>query len=230
MKTYSSILPGAVLLLAAVLVPAICAPMGFLFSVRRHLSLCRVGGGRCSLAGVSIAAGWSSPFWCWLLGTRHCSVTFPAGSGGGRRFNPVVFGAVAFLLPINLAAISLITERGFGTPRGLARLGTDLDPNWFWWAWIIRPEQAERASWLDRPIVRDRHVTGWTPLPQPALLAFVGAFILLAVRFLLHRSAIESGFVWATAAAFFGLHAGEGGDHIHGLSLYGRFHPGDCGH
>ena len=181
--------------------------MGFLFSVRRHLSLCRVGGGR---------APWLA-FQSQPAGLRRSG----AGSWGpgiapllsrrvrGDTFNPVVFGAVAFLLPINLAAISLITERGFGTPRGLARLGLILI-QLVLVAWIIRPEQAERASWLDGPIF-EIGVTGWTPLPQPALLAFVGAFILLAVRFLLHRSAIESGFVWATAAAFFGLHAGEGG-------------------
>ena len=206
MKTYSSILPGAVLLLAAALFLRY-APQWDSFSAFVGIYPYVVW-----VAGVLL--GWrfnrSRLVFAVLvlaLGDQALLRYFPAGSGGDT-FNPVVFGAVAFLLPINLAAISLITERGFGTPRGLARLGLILI-QLVLVAWIIRPEQAERASWLDWPIF-EIGVTGWTPLPQPALLAFVGAFILLAVRFLLHRSAIESGFVWATAAAFFGLHAGEG--------------------
>ena len=146
MKTYSSILPGAVLLLAAALFLRY-APQWDSFSAFVGIYPYVVW-----VAGVLL--GWrfnrSRLVFAVLvlaLGDQALLRYFPAGSGGDT-FNPVVFGAVAFLLPINLAAISLITERGFGTPRGLARLGLILI-QLVLVAWIIRPEQAERASWLD---------------------------------------------------------------------------------
>ena len=207
MKTYSSILPGAVLLLAAVLFlryatewdsfpafvgiyPHVVWLAGMLLGLRFNRS--RLVFSVLVLAVADLA----------LL--RYV----PAGSAGDDA-DPIVFRTVAFLLPLNLAAISLITERGFGTPRGMARLGLILS-QLVLVGWSVRPEQAERASWLGRPLF-EIGFTDWSPLPQPALLAFGGAFALLAVRFLLHRGAIEIGFVWATTAAFFGLYAGEGG-------------------
>ena len=207
MKTYSSILPGVVLLLAAVLFlryatqwdsfPAFVGIYPYVVWVAGMLLGLRFNRSRLVFAVLVLAVADQA-----LL--RYV----PAGSGGDDA-DPIVFRAVAFLLPLNLAAISLITERGFGTPRGLARLGLILS-QLVLVGWIVRPEQAGRASWLDRPLF-EIGFTDWSPLPQPALLAFVGAFALLAVRFLLHRGAIESGFFWATTAAFFGLNAGEGG-------------------
>ena len=204
MKTYSSILPGAVLLLAAVLFlryatqwdsfPAFVGIYPYVVWVAGMLLGLRFNRSRLVFSVLVLAVADQA-----LL--RY----FPAGDDA----DPIVFRAVAFLLPLNLAAISLITERGFGTPRGMARLGLILS-QLVLVGWIARPEQAGRSSWLGRPLF-EIGFTDWSPLPQPALLAFGGAFALLAVRFLLHRGAIESGFVWATTAAFFGLYAGEGG-------------------
>ena len=207
MKTYSSILPGAVLLLAAVLFlryatewdsfPAFVGIYPYVVWLAGMLLGLRFNRSRLVFSVLVLAVADQA-----LL--RYV----PAGSAGDDA-DPIVFRAVAFLLPLNLAAISLITERGFGTPRGMARLGLILS-QLVLVGWIVRPEQAERASWLGRPLF-EIGFTDWSPLPQPALLAFGGAFALLAVRFLLHRGAIEIGFVWATTAAFFGLYAGEGG-------------------
>jgi diguanylate cyclase (GGDEF)-like protein len=47
----------------------------------------------------------------------------------------------------------------------------------------------------------------WTKIPQPALLAFAAAFVVLLVQFAFHRKLVESGLLWALAATFLGLQA-----------------------
>ena len=174
MKTYSSILPGAVLLLAAVLFlryatqwdsfPAFVGIYPYVVWVAGMLLGLRFNRSRLVFSVMVLAVADQA-----LL--RYV----PAGSAGDDA-DPIVFRAVAFLLPLNLAAISLITERGFGTPRGMARLGLILS-QLVLVGWIIRPEQAGRASWLGRPLF-EIGITDWSALPQPALPAFGGAFAL----------------------------------------------------
>src|SRR5216684_2760477 len=55
----------------------------------------------------------------WALGAFPPAAAAPAPT-------QVIFQATAFLLPLNLAAISIGSERGFLTPAGLARIGTIL--------------------------------------------------------------------------------------------------------
>jgi diguanylate cyclase (GGDEF)-like protein len=45
----------------------------------------------------------------------------------------------------------------------------------------------------------------WTKIPQLALLAFVVAFAVLLVRFLLYRKPLEIGLLWSLVATFIGL-------------------------
>ena len=117
----------------------------------------------------------------------------------------IVFNAVALLLPLNLGALSLISERGVVTTRGLVRLSFILlllQPLAV--ALICRPEQAGLASLLEQPFL-DAHSVLELSIAQPALLAFGGAFIVMIIRFIRHPSAVTSGFVWALVAAFISL-------------------------
>lgn len=128
---------------------------------------------------------------------------FSAGDAATEGVGRVVFNAVALLVPLNLLALSLI-ERGIVTLRGAVRLGLML-AQVFFVAWLCRPEQAEVAASLELAYVDPRWM-GWTPIAQPALLAFGAAVVLQTIRFLSLRNVIESGFVWALAASFIGLH------------------------
>lgn len=124
-----------------------------------------------------------------------------ATAGVGR----IVFNAVALLLPLNLGALSLISERGVVTTRRLVRLSFILllvQPLAV--VLICRPEQAGLASLLEQPFL-DAHSLLELSIPQPALLAIGGAFIVMAIRFIRHPSAVTSGFVWALVATFIAL-------------------------
>lgn len=115
----------------------------------------------------------------------------------------IVFRAVAFLLPLNLLALSLMTEGGLLTPRtGIRAALILLQPLLV--AGFCRAEPSEFAAALEFAYV-DPALTAWTPIAQPALLASGTALALHASRFVVRRNAIESGFVWAVLAVFVAL-------------------------
>jgi diguanylate cyclase (GGDEF)-like protein len=130
---------------------------------------------------------------------------FPPALGADGGAGRIVFHAVGLLLPTNLAAYSLLSERGVLTRRGLARVipipGQVLLVGLMWWF-----RQRELAALLDYRFV-GADLVRWTPISQPALLAFGVGFVLLVVRFVLIRNPIERSFVWALASAFTGLQA-----------------------
>ncbi len=131
------------------------------------------------------------------------------GTGGPGR---ILFNAVAFLLPLNLLALSLITERGLDLRRELIQLGLVLVQAAFV-AWLYLTNQSEISAALENPLFDPRY-SAWTPIPQPGLLAFgvaLGFLLFRAVLFrnpLEKRNAIEIGFVWALVAVFIALHGG----------------------
>ncbi len=134
---------------------------------------------------------------------------FAAGDAATEGIGRIVFNAVAFLIPLNLLALSLISERGLLTRSGIVRVSLILS-QLLLVAWICRPELAEVAASLEFTYV-DPRLTGWTPLAQPALLAFVVALVFQLSRFLMYRNAIESGFMWAMVASFIALHGSRFG-------------------
>jgi len=132
----------------------------------------------------------------------------------------IVYGAVAVLLPLNLAGFSLVGERGLFTGRGLVRLALIFSQVPLV-AFICRPRQQDIANLLQyRPM--DLNLAAWTPLPLPGLVAFAAGLALLLIRFLLQRDAVERGFLWALVAAFTGLQVGPAGwDAGHFLAVAG---------
>ncbi len=116
---------------------------------------------------------------------------------------------VSFLLPLNLLALSLVKDEALSTARGVLRLIPILVQP-FLVLWLCLPEQADWLAALDVRFVPES-LTQWSALPQPALLAFLGAILLLAVRLVCERNPLDAGTLWALIAswtAFMGLRRG----------------------
>ena len=116
-----------------------------------------------------------------------------------------VWQAAAVLLPLNLAAVMLMTERGIFTRTGLARIAVLL-AQVGGLAAIARyaPSRAESlityqafpADWFN-----------WTPLGQPALLAFIVGAALIITGIVFRASTTGRAFLWALVAASLAMHS-----------------------
>jgi len=112
----------------------------------------------------------------------------------------VLFSAAAILVPLNLMAFSLIKEEAMATWRGVSRvLLVLLQPLLVFW--LARPGQAWVAYSLQQPLVQVVK-TGWTPIPQLALVTYVGALLLIGTRFIVGRNLLDSGTLWALITSF----------------------------
>ena len=134
---------------------------------------------------------------------------FAGGQVAAAGVGGIVFNAVALLLPLNLAVLAFMTERGTLTLRGTLRLSLIL-LQVLVVGLLCLPEHAGVAGLLEHTFV-DWHFVRRSPVAQPALLVFGMAFVLLMIRFIRHQTAIESGFVWGLVAAFLALRAARGG-------------------
>jgi diguanylate cyclase (GGDEF)-like protein len=133
----------------------------------------------------------------------------PAATATASSLEPGVLAALAFLLPLNLLALSLVKDEALSTARGVLRLIPILAQP-FLVLWLCLPEQAEWLGALDFRFVPES-LTYWSGLPQPSLLAFLGAILLLAVRLACERNPLDAGTLWALIAcwtAFAGLRRG----------------------
>ncbi|MCH7775859.1 MAG: GGDEF domain-containing protein [Gemmatimonadetes bacterium] len=120
-----------------------------------------------------------------------------------------VFQAVAFLVPINIAGIMLMAERGTFTPVGQARLAAVL---------LQASAVMLLASWTPGWVNGGLHLSPlpdswfvWSPIAQPALLMFAATFGLLIVRLVLRSNATGRGFLGALIASFLALNTLRGG-------------------
>src|SRR5256886_2318860 len=98
-------------------------------------------------------------------------LAFVASHGFTR--DHVAFQAIAFLLPLNLAALALTAERGVFTPPGLVRLGIILGQVALVAA-LQRGAPGAAAALLHARLLPSSWFA-WTPLADPALLAFLVA-------------------------------------------------------
>lgn len=132
-----------------------------------------------------------------------------AGAAASADVGRIMFNAVALLLPLNLLALSLITERRLLISREFVRLILVL-LQVFGLSWIGLPENAAFAASLESSFVDPRY-TAWTPLAQPALAAFGAALVLQLARFVAYRNPVDRGFFWALVSAFLALHGTRAG-------------------
>ena len=191
------LLPGGVLLLAATIVPSLAALRD---SLPALLPVSFYG-----VFGVGILLAWRFDRSRLVLALLVLALADRGLLYGG----PSVSRAVALLLPLDLAALSWLSERGLLTPRGRVKLMVLL-LQVLGVASLSRPELAAATTWLDHAFVESAWLRA-VGLPQPALLAFVLAFGLVAARFTRHPTVLESGSVWALGAAFLGMLAWQAG-------------------
>jgi diguanylate cyclase (GGDEF)-like protein len=143
-----------------------------------------------------------------LLLAHRAVEFFSAGATLATGPGRIAFEATALLLPINFVLFS-ISECGFSAPALASRLSLLFFESVFV-AVICRPGETSSPGFV-RATLLNPHFFALTPIPQLALLAFVVAFGILLVRFLLYRKPVENGLMWSLAATFLGFQAGAVG-------------------
>ena len=115
----------------------------------------------------------------------------------------VFFHALTFLLPINLALVALLPERGTLTAAGLFR-------------WILLGVQVVIVAFLAKAftdqtlkflstLVLPARLFAWTPVHQPAIIAFVAIGVLLVMAWLREPQSPVRGYFYALVAALAAL-------------------------
>ncbi|PYO74226.1 MAG: GGDEF domain-containing protein [Gemmatimonadetes bacterium] len=110
---------------------------------------------------------------------------------------------MTFLVPINLGLVALLPERGTLTAAGLVR-------------WVLLGVQVLIIVFLARSFpekvvtlltthVLPRRFTAWTPLQQPAIIAFLAIAVLLVMAWLSEPQSPVRGYVYAMIAVFAAL-------------------------
>ncbi len=115
--------------------------------------------------------------------------------------------AVLTLLPLNLALVALLKERGIFTWHGLLRWAIILIQPLAVWALL----QYQQYYWLgifDTPLI-PLDALDALPLEQPALFGFLIALSLTAYRAVRLHNAMESGLFWALALMLYSLLSGH---------------------
>ncbi len=120
----------------------------------------------------------------------------PGAAAPGSR---LAFQLIAILVPLNLAAVALLPERGVFTPSGWRRWGVLVAQVVLVGIAYERGSASAAALLGDGPLP-DRWLR-WTPLGQPALAAFGLAGAAFAARWLFDAGATGREYVWAVVAA-----------------------------
>ncbi|HXZ80055.1 MAG TPA: GGDEF domain-containing protein [Terriglobales bacterium] len=119
---------------------------------------------------------------------------------------PAYAAVVAFVLPLMLAIFALWPESGFSlvavAPRFVALLA-----GCAFVAALSRSEVADIAASFKAHLVPAAW-TAWCRVPQPAMLAFLGAVMAIAVLFAIRCKTIEAGFFWSVASCGIAMQLG----------------------
>ena len=126
----------------------------------------------------------------------------------------VLYHATTILLPVNLSLVALLPERGTVTPGGLLRWAL-LIAQVVLVAFVAKSYPAEVGGIL-RTRFLPAALTRWTPIAQPAMLAFLGSGALLVAAWMGEPvSSPVRGYLFALVATFAGLSApAEGFGHV----------------
>jgi diguanylate cyclase (GGDEF)-like protein len=120
--------------------------------------------------------------------------------------DPDAFQLAAILVPLNLAAVALLPERGSFTEAGLWHWGAILAQAAALALFIALGKPETPVALLQQTLVPG-NLTAWSPLGQPALLAFVVAAALVMGGRLLAAGATGTGYLWTLAATFLAFNA-----------------------
>lgn len=130
----------------------------------------------------------------WLMG--HYNPHFGAT---GR----IIGDAIATLLPLNLALIALLKERGIVTWHGLLRWALILVQPLIVWL-LIDNHQYYWLGVFDTPLLRIKALLE-LDVKQPALLAFILAIGITLYRAIRLRHSMENGLLWALVLCGYAL-------------------------
>ncbi len=136
-------------------------------------------------------------------------VVLPANGGDQEAVSQTIVAITAFLVPLNLLAFSILKEDSISTFHGVMRVVLVLVQP-FLLLWLCLPDQQVLTSSFTWQYIPSRY-TDWTPIPQPALVAFAIAGLLHVIRFALHRDPLEGGAIWALCAIFVAYHTSRYG-------------------
>jgi diguanylate cyclase (GGDEF)-like protein len=121
---------------------------------------------------------------------------------GGPR-DRLLFHAMTFLLPINLALVALLPERGTLTPAGLLRwvlLGVQVLVVVF----LAKTFPDKALKFLTTHFLPAR-LTRWTPVQQPAIAVFIAIGVLLVMAWISEPQSPVRGYVYALFAVLAAL-------------------------
>jgi diguanylate cyclase (GGDEF)-like protein len=192
------LLPGAVLLAAAALALRSATLKSAVAPLVPTYPLVVLGGG--------ILLGWRFDrarlvltLTLLLLAERALAVWAP-GPGGGDVAR-AVYGALAVLVPLDLAVLGWLPERGLFARPGRV-------------AFVLLAVQVLLVAVLCQPLFLP--LTAWVEgsrvagVPHVSLIAFGIAAILLGLRALVQGTALESGMAWTVAASYLAFASGGG--------------------
>jgi diguanylate cyclase (GGDEF)-like protein len=150
-----------------------------------------------------------------LVGAAYAVLLYLTdGHARAQNVDRLILSLVDILLPINLAALLVIKERGVFTPRGLWLLGAivlqAIGVSLVAHSGSVAIEDALTGAWIDNTL------TAWTGLPQAALVAFGAAIGFVMIRLSITGQAVEHGFLWTLVSVYLALHV----HHAPGSLLY----------
>lgn len=138
------------------------------------------------------------------LALAYTGFELAAHGDAASHFARTIHIAIAILAPLNLAALSLLKERGLATRWGARRMGAILLQ-----AGVVmilangRPTAVTTLVW---EVPRSLAFLSFGPIPPLGGLALLAGVVAAVVATFLHRSAIEAGLAGAIAAVALALH------------------------
>jgi len=212
-RVRSFILPGGVIVLAAVVASLFDLParlssvlLPWYAFVPMGVGLLlgfRFGQGRVVCVLTALAAA------TWALTPS----SLPAGIPDAAW--TAAYGSAAVLLPLDIALLSPLRERGVLTAGGLLRLAfVVVQPFIAAGAYLFSP-QALEAALAHR--FTSAAVIGRLGVPQPSLAVFFFALVICGLGVVLRHGPVENGLFWALVPAFLAVAAGRRGA---GMTFY----------
>lgn len=143
-----------------------------------------------------------------VLGLAYLAIdVFVAGAPADSVQARAVFALVGILLPINITVIARLPEKGVVTFHGLVGVALVALQAIFAY-WLINSFPALFAEILNFDIVPDPRIAMYTPIPQPALLAYMIALGVLIVRLGRQASVFAAGYLGSLVATALAMQAG----------------------
>ena len=170
--------------------------------------------------GIGLAAWFNrsrAVFFMLTLLIAHWVTATLVPNGPGQDINgQVVYATLAVLLPINVVVFAFFHERGITSEKGLARFSV------IWLQVLVVLAVAQGTLWMEPATAKvvqgafadlthlrifPKEFDAWTYLPQPAILLFGIAAIVLVFRlFWINSSPLDIGFFFALVATAVALH------------------------